>query len=225
METKCQWCGEPVFITDDVERHVMVDNIMELVTAKGVCEKCGRTTTAIKGVKLNLAENILMRSVDDCDAENAVVRVIDTQYVNVINQIREALKTELQTIVPNDLVSKGKKIILIFNGDELIKDVNTLADCIRDNYDTRDLRQWIDKEFGDITIGPSTFSSSDIIDNLGDYDDIAQEKYECDYAADRISSADLESLGDLTTEDCNLIEGQVIKVAGLSFTVGLVDKE
>ena len=225
MEATCQWCGESMFITDDVERRVMVDGITELITAKGVCEKCGRDTTAIKGVKLNLAEDIFMRSVDDCDAENAVVRIVDTHYVNVINQIRETLKAELQTIVPNDLEKKSKKIILIFNGDELIKDVGTLADCIRDNYDTCDLRQWIDEEFGDVTIGPSTFSSSDIIDNLGDFDDIAQEKYECDYAMDRISSADLESLGHLTTEDCNLTESQVIKVAGLSFTVGLIDKE
>ena len=207
-----------MFITNDVERHVMVDNITELVTTNGVCEKCGKMTTTVKSVNLNLAEDILMRSTDDCDAENAVVRVVDTQYVSTINLIREALKAELQTIVPNDLKEKPKKIVLIYN-DQVIKDADILADCIRDNYNIYDLKTWIDDEFGTIEIGPLSFEASEIIENMGDFDEIAQERWVCDYAVDRIGSANLEGLGDLTTEDCDLTDGQNIEVAGLSFTV------
>lgn len=223
VETECKWCGEPLFITDSEEHIVYSDGRTKLVTAEGLCPKCQRKNVVIKSIDINFISNLTIRHGGDIDRIVGVFFNINGNNLK-IDEMCTDLKNRLENLVPNDLEKKPKKIVLKVD-DETIEDSNTLEEYIRNNYDESDLREWIDDEFGEVEIGPMTYSASDIVDEMGDFNTVANETFCCDYAHDRVCSADMESLGDLTTEDCDLKKDQEINIAGLTFTVAFKDDD
>ena len=62
------------------------------------------------------------------------------------------------------------------DNDDLFDDLDALEEMVFGNVDDDDVREYIDEQFDRVEIGPYLWSASEVIDNMGDFDDFREDE-------------------------------------------------
>ena len=221
---ECPWCHNVLFtpISD-----VSIRDLNGLIVSyrETMCPDCQKKITIVENITTKFAEDVTFRLDDENDKVAPLFAELGSKYKMALDDIRRDIDERIGKLRDewDNPEPGGEKIKLILEATDgtKIESQDELEDYIRENYDTYDLREWIDREFGTIDIGPYSFEAAEIIDNMeGSFNDIASETYECNYASDRVSDSEAIFFDEPTDPDNVDVpeDGQSIEVAGLCFT-------
>lgn len=225
-EIECPWCHAEVFApVDDRKGFVECINDIRIGYRHTVCPECQKSIILLDDVNIDLMSPTVVRFNADDDKIKQMFTEFGLKHHDEILAMKKELDEALGIIRDEwdnpEPEEKKIKVVLVSPNDDVLETANEVKDYIRENYDGCDLRDWIDNEFDDVDIGPFTFSPSDVIDNMGDFDTIADETFNCNYAEDRFDDSDVvsnfEELDDPDDSDTP-DDGEVVVIAGIRFT-------